>query len=173
MEAEVKRGTTFAMMALVACCALTHAASPRIGPFLCITEQVKGFSFDPGAKSWRVAKFRAGEKFILKHTDDKLYEIMPGTPMPMSGLWAVWTFGDDHWPKYMCDGDFSEYGYLYSNSSGVVGHFGFTLKSKRLMVDGTFGYFQVHAPGYTGVDGKRFSEGSDAPYIAIGACTSI
>src|SRR5204863_10209120 len=71
------------------------SAAPPAGPFLCIVDQVTGFAFNQQSKSWHSTSFAAGKRLILKQTDKSLHEPMPGTAVPVSGVWVVWDFGDE------------------------------------------------------------------------------
>jgi len=147
-------------------------AAPPAGPFLCIVDQTTGFAFSRQSKSWHSASFAAGQKLILKRTDKSLHEAMPGVSIPVSGAWAVWDFGDDHWPHYTCQTDFSQFGVLWCESP-VGERFSFNVSNHRFISDSLVGYVQVGMPGNVGVDGKQLPEGSNTPYIAIGTCTAL
>jgi hypothetical protein len=157
------------------------AATTPAGPFLCIVERATGFTFDPTTKSWHEANFQTGQKYIVKRTGGKLHEITPDTRWPDSGSWAVWNFGDDHYPAYTCQDDFSPYGVLWCGgtiSEGSVGlnvngtSFAFNLNNHRFITDVLDGYIQAGMPGYT-VYGKPLPEGSTTPSISIGTCTAL
>jgi hypothetical protein len=142
------------------------------GPFLCIVGAATGFAFDSQAGSWRGTNFTGGEKLIIRRNDQQVYEVMPGIRMPVSGIWAVWTFGDNHWPTYTCAGDFSEYGYLHCESS-LGEKFSFNLTNGRFITESTLGYIQAGMSGYLGIDGKPLPEGSNTTSITIGKCSAI
>jgi hypothetical protein len=148
------------------------AATPPAGPFLCIVEQSTGFSFKEPSKSWQTVIFQPGEKLILKRIDNKLYEPMPGTRMPISGTWAVWKFGDDHWPLFVCKSEFSDVGVVWCDGS-MGERFGFNASNNRFITDDLVGYIQPGLPGYIGVDGKQLPEGSNTPDISIGKCSAL
>jgi hypothetical protein len=145
------------------------AKRPVAGPFLCISDQVAGFRFDNQTGSWLSAIFAAGQKFVVRRNDGTPHEVMPGIHIPVSGAWAVWTFGDDRWPTYTCNGDFTEYGYL--QCEGSLGEkFSLNLNNGRFITESTLGYIQV---GMRGVDGKPLSEGSNTPSMSIGKCSAL
>lgn len=146
-------------------------ASPA-GPFLCIVDRATGFVFDPQTSSWRSANFSGGGKFILRRNDTKLYEVVPGTRMPVSGIWAVWEFGDNHWPAFTCSADFSKYGGLWCESS-LGARFGVNVTNGRFISESMLGYIQAGMSGYLGVDGKPLPEGSNTPSISIGKCAAL
>jgi hypothetical protein len=149
-----------------------EAATSPAGPFLCIVEQSTGFGFDTQTQSWRQTRFQPGQKLLLKRTDAKLHEVMPGTRIAVSGIWAVWEFGDDHWPMFTCQTDFSEFGGLWCE--GVTSNrFGFNLNNGRFITDYLFGYIQSGMPGYHGEDGKPLAEGSNTPAVSIGKCSAL
>jgi hypothetical protein len=150
------------------------SVAPPTGPFLCIVEQATGFTFDGQTKSWRQTSFSAGEKLILKRTDQTLHEAMPGVSIPVGGVWAVWHFGDERWPQYICKSDFSEVGVLWCESSGVLdGRFGLNIRNHRFITDSSYGYIQAGMPGYRGADYKPLPEGSNTPSIEIGTCAAL
>jgi hypothetical protein len=135
-------------------------------------EQATGFRFDTESNLWRQASFRAEQKFILKRTDEKQYEVMPGTRVRVAGVWAVWEFGNDHWPAFICRSEFSEYGGLWCESA-TTERFGFNLTNGRFITDNLLGYIQPGMPGYRGIDGKVLPEGSNTPSMQIGKCAAL
>lgn len=148
------------------------AVKPPVGPFLCIVEQSTGFAFDNQTKSWHHVHFGAGQKLILKRTDKSPHEVSPGIHVPVSGVWGVWAFGDDHWPVFICQNEFNDYGYL-SCEGAMSEHFSFHLDNHRFITDTLFGYIQAGSPAYVDVDGKPLPEGSNTPNINIGTCAAL
>jgi hypothetical protein len=97
---------------------------------------------------------------------------MPGQRMPVSGVWAVWEFGNDHWPLLTCQTEFTEYGGLWCE--GVSSdRFGFNANNGRFIADNLLGYIQSGTPGNLDINGKVIPEGANTPSISIGRCSAL
>lgn len=137
------------------------ADTPPTGPFLCITEQSTGFSFDAKTKSWQRTRFESGEKLILKRVTNK-----PGSH-PIDGTWAVWHFGQDDFPWIACKDEFNAQGYLFCGPDGQS-MFSFNATNHRFISAYLVGYIQGSGPAFL-----NLPEGSDTPFINIGTCAAL
>jgi hypothetical protein len=112
------------------------------------------------------------ETLWLKRNDNKVYEVVPGTQIAISGAWTVWKFGDDHWPLFVCKSEFSDFGVVWCEGS-TGERFAFNAMNNRFITDDLVGYIQAAMPGCIGVDGKQLPEGSNTPDISIGKCSAL
>jgi hypothetical protein len=151
----------------------TQGGSPT--SFLCISTQSTGFAYDNARHEWSVARFEAGEKFIVRRvTRDTIAEFEGGIQVPLASAWAVWRFGNDKAPAAQCKNDFAENGMLFCEGQPQL-QFQFSRKTQRFILGTVYGYVfgAVSAPANFGAPPINWPEGSSTPFIAIGTCSAI
>lgn len=125
--------------------------------FLCVGEQVSGFSYDKNSKQWGSTRFSNTGKFVIsKSTGGKAaFEI---------------TEVGERYPIGACKEGFSSEGILYCEL--WLGTFRFNKTNGRFMQTHLFGYIEV---GQAQIFSERgdvvIDSNANTPYMQIGKCS--
>ncbi|MEQ8428472.1 MAG: hypothetical protein RLT87_06230 [Gammaproteobacteria bacterium] len=130
--------------------------------YLCISDQVAGFSYEGKNKDWKAfGAISSREKLVLKESASK-----SRTDDPV--IYRVFDHGSD-FPNMHCKDGFSD---DWISCRGVGGIFYMSLNDMR--------YLHIYESGYVGEEGKTkgdhmfdFAEGDNEPHMTIGKCSKI
>lgn len=141
---------------LGACAALftflapTAVSAQSAGDWLCIGDQVTGFSKKGGV--WHSVDFTAGTRYIIKRSAVQGY------------AWEVREFGSSAiLAVALCKADFNEAQFLFC--TGLGGEFRFNSRTLR--------FLNAYLIGYVPGDTAFSKDGSDTPSIEIGTCSKL
>jgi hypothetical protein len=119
--------------------------------YLCVTDMATGFGFDKGRRQWHRANLQDERKYLVSKATTATY------------AWEVEEVGETH-ALIECEGDFTEFGFLFCDG---LGDFRMNKHTLRFLFLYPIGYWNT-APAGSPERGLRV--GADTPHMAIGKC---
>lgn len=140
--------------------ALLVAAHPASAAetFICVADYAAGLAFDKAAKKWKSAIFDPREKLLLSKATPE--EAKKGA------VWVVKETGSTV-PRFVCNEDFNEAGYIYCRG---FGDFRFNRKNLRFISTYMIGFVTDGIESPNSIFGN---EGENTPSLSAGRCSQI
>ena len=134
---------------LLLLCSGSVMAEKEQKTYLCITEIAGGIKYDSSVKSWKEAKFKTPEKYLIKF-NDKDYPLSSAT---------ISEFGTGY-PIYYCEEE-GKYKVAPLVCHSPFGHFHFNKKTLRFLESYMLGYID-------GIDNN-----DNTPLVRGGTCSPL
>lgn len=126
--------------------------------YLCVTEKVTGFVYDPSAGDWSPTDFNADRQYIVSRSRAE------------GVAWQVAQVGEVI-PSTLCRDDFSRAGNLSCEGSH---QFKMNKANRRFLHAYLMGYWSEHSSETRSTgDPYLFKEGENTPFVEIGTCRPL